>query len=76
MGYKGRGKTLSTTMLYGDGVKITPEMIPDVTKQPDLMQAAADAGRLLGQRLRQGHDRMVVTRSMQAKLMAMFGESA
>ena len=63
------------TMLYGEGCKITPEMIPDVSKQPEVMQAAADAGHLLGERLRQGHDRMAVTQRMQARLMAMFGES-
>ncbi len=40
-------------MLFGDEVKITDEMIPDVTRQPEVMQAARDAGRLLGERLRQ-----------------------
>ena len=62
-------------MLHGQGVKITDAMIPDVTKQPETMAAAAEAGRLLGHRLRNGHDRAVVTARMQ-KLMAEFGESA
>ena len=75
-GYGETCKVGVPTMLYGEGVKITPDMIPDVTGQPNVMQAAAEAGRLLGLRLHQGHDRMVVTQMMQAKLMAMFGESA
>ena len=75
-GYGETCKVGVPTMLYGEGLKITPDMIPDVTKQPEVMQAAADAGRLLGERLRQGHDRMAVTQQMQARLMAMFGESA
>jgi len=74
-GYGETCKVGVPTMLYGEGVKITAEMIPDVTKQDDVMQAAVDAGRLLGLRLREGHDRSAVTRAMQAKLMAMFGES-
>lgn len=59
-------------MLYGPDVKITDDMIPDVTKQPDVMASAAAAGKLLGDRLRSGHDRMAVTAKMQEKLMAMF----
>jgi multimeric flavodoxin WrbA len=64
------------TLLYGEGVKIKPEMIPDVTKQSDVIESAASAGKLLGQRLRDGHDRMAVTEKMQHKLMAMFKESS
>jgi hypothetical protein len=48
------------TLLYGEGVKIKPEMIPDVTKQSDVIESATSAGKLLGQRLRDGHDRMAV----------------
>lgn len=59
-------------MLYGKGVKITDDMIPDVTKQPEVMNSAVNAGKALGKRLREGHDRMAVTQSMQARLMAMF----
>lgn len=62
--------------LYGEGVKITPEIIPDVTKQPEVMQAAAAAGQLLGERLRQGHDREAVTLKMQHKMMELFKGSA
>jgi multimeric flavodoxin WrbA len=59
-------------MLHGPGVKITQEMIPDVTRQADVMAAAEAAGRLLGERLRNGHDRAEVTRNMQQRMMAMF----
>ena len=64
------------TLIYGEGVKIKPDMIPDVTKQPDVIESATAAGKLLGQRLRDGHDRMAVTQKMQQTLMAKFKESA
>jgi len=63
-------------MLHGPGVKITEDMIPNVAKQPQTMQAAAEAGKLLGKRLREGHDRGRVTQNMQQRLMAMFAHSA
>mgnify|MGYP000412784344 CR=1 FL=1 len=63
------------SMIHGEGIKITPEMIPDVTKQPETMAAAAQAGKQLARRLSGGHDRTVVTQNMQKKMMAMF-ESA
>lgn len=63
------------TMLYGEGVKITEDMIPRVTKQPEVMAAAADAGKKLGERLREGHDRQAVTQKMQQTLMKRFAES-
>jgi multimeric flavodoxin WrbA len=62
-------------MLYGEGVKITTEMVPNVTKQPDVMKAAADAGKLLGQRLTEGHDRKQVTQKMQQQFMEMLAGS-
>jgi hypothetical protein len=62
--------------LQGEGVKITPETTPDVTKQPELMKAAVDAGILLGRRLREGHDRSVVTLKMQKVMMDKFQGSA
>jgi multimeric flavodoxin WrbA len=62
-------------MLMGEDVRITPDIIPSVTKQPDLMEAAQNAGKLLGDRLRNGHDRKSVAEKMQQKLMAMFAES-
>jgi hypothetical protein len=63
-------------MLYGPGTKITEEMIPDVAKQPAVMAAAEAAGKLLGRRLREGHDRMQVTQAMQAKMMERMTHSA
>jgi len=63
-------------MLYGKDVKITPEMIPDVSRQADVMEKAAEAGRLLGKRLTSGHDRQVITQNMQQKMMEMMGSSA
>ena len=58
--------------LYGPDVNITEDIIPDVAKQPDVMRAAADAGKLLGDRLTQGHDRKEVTQRMQQKMMEAF----
>ena len=63
------------SMIHGEGVKITPDMIPDVAKQPKVMAAAVEAGKLLGQRLTSGHDRMAVTQNMQKKMMAMFASA-
>lgn len=74
----GHGETCQVgipSMLHGPGVKITEDMIPNVTRQPEVMASAAAAGKLLGERLRQGHDREVVTQNMQTRMMAMF-ESA
>jgi len=62
--------------LYGEGVKITPEMIPDVGRQPEVMHAARAAGRLLGERLRVGVDRLAVTQKMMQAMMEKFKGSA
>ena len=51
----------------------TDEMPPDVEKQPDVVKAAVDAGKLLGHRLGDGHDRAKVTKEAQEKVMALFG---
>lgn len=75
----GYGETCSVgvpRMTYGEGVRITPEMIPDVSRQPEAVAAAEQAGKLLGQRLAQGHDRRKVTAAMQQKMMEMLGSSA
>ncbi len=58
-------------MMHGEGLRITEEVIPDVTEQPDVMQAAAEAGKRLGLRLTQDHDRQQVTMAMQQKMMEM-----
>jgi multimeric flavodoxin WrbA len=62
--------------LHGEGVKITPATIPDVTRQAAVIQAAIDAGKLLGHRLREGHDRTQVTLRMQRVMMDQFQASA
>ena len=62
--------------LHGEGVKITPETIPDVTRQEAVMQTAVAAGRLLGQRLRGNHDRTQVTLEMQKAMMEQFQSTA
>lgn len=75
----GHGETCQVgipNLLHGEGVKITDDIIPDVAKQPKVMDAAAKAGQLLGERLRNGHDRAKVTQRMQEKMMAMFESSA
>jgi len=61
-------------MLYGEGVKITSDMIPDIAKQPATLQAAKDAGKLLAQRLK-NHDRKAVAGVMQRKMMEHFTRS-
>jgi hypothetical protein len=75
-GYGGSCQVGIPVMLHGPGVRITAEIIPDVTRQPNTMQAAAAAGKLLGERLRKGHDRDRVTQNMQQRLMSMFAHSA
>ncbi len=71
----GHGETCQVGIpvtMHGVNGKITPDMIPDVKKQDDVMASAASAGKLLGERLRSGHDKAVVTAAMQEKMMAMF----
>jgi multimeric flavodoxin WrbA len=53
--------------IHGEGVKITPEITPDVSKQPDVVKAAADAGKHLGERLK-NQDRKAVTEKMQKQM--------
>ena len=75
----GHGETCQVgipNLLHGEGVTITDDIIPDVAKQPKVMDAAVKAGQFLGERLRNGHDRARVTQRMQEKMMAMFESSA
>ena len=39
-------------MFFGVGTKITPEIIPDLAKQPEAIEAAHAAGQKLSQRLK------------------------
>jgi multimeric flavodoxin WrbA len=71
----GHGETCKVGIpyfLHGGGVKITEQIIPDVAKQPEVMQAAEEAGKLLGSRLTEGHDRARVTQKMQVIMMEKF----
>jgi multimeric flavodoxin WrbA len=61
--------------LHGPGVKFEDITIPDVGKQADVMAAAAEAGKLLGHRLGDGHDRTKVASAVQGKLMDMFRQT-
>ena len=58
-------------MLHGPGVKVSAETTPSVRKQPEVMAAAVAAGKVLGDRLRQNHDRARVTQAMQERLLGM-----
>ncbi|HKJ64825.1 MAG TPA: flavodoxin family protein [Desulfopila sp.] len=74
----GYGETCSVgvvNMLYGKGVKITEDMIPQVSRQPEVIRAATEAGKKLGERLRDSHDRKEVTKNMQQTLLQKFAES-
>lgn len=62
-------------MLHGEQVKITEDMIPDVTRQPKALSDAERAGKLLAQRLDDGHNRSEVTKKMQAAMMEKFKSS-
>jgi multimeric flavodoxin WrbA len=51
-GYGEDCKVGAIHMFFGAGTKITPEITPDISKQPEKLKEAAAAGRLLGERLR------------------------
>ena len=65
-----------TAFNHGPGTKIAPEIIPNVKKQDDVINSAAEAGRMLADRLNNNHDRMKVTAAMQERMMAMSGGAA
>ena len=65
-----------TAFNHGSGVKISPEMIPNVKKQDDVINCAAEAGILLAARLNNNHDRMKVAAAMQKRMMVMSGGAA
>ncbi len=75
-GYGETCKVGVPVMLFGEGVKITDDLVPNVTKQPELMASAAAAGKELARRLSAGHDRAAVTGRMQRIMMARFKESS
>ncbi|MEA1951202.1 MAG: flavodoxin family protein, partial [Planctomycetota bacterium] len=51
-GYGEGCKVGAIHMFFGPDAKITPEMIPDLDKQPDKLEAARQLGRELGERLK------------------------
>ena len=51
-GYGETCKVGAVHMFFGEGTKITPEIIPDLDKQPDKLEAARQLGRELGERLK------------------------
>ncbi len=61
--------------LYGEGVEISEESKPDVTKQEDVMKSAIEAGKLLGKMVKSGYDRSEITARMQKRMMEMFAGS-
>ncbi|MEJ2111807.1 MAG: flavodoxin family protein [Acidobacteriota bacterium] len=62
-------------MLCGPGVKITDDMIPKIDNQAEVLQAARDAGKLLGERLRAGNDRTATAQRMASYLGERFKEA-
>jgi len=61
--------------LYGEGVKITEDIIPDIKKQSNVLKQADNAGKLLKERLTINYDKEEVTKKMQQKLMEAFKTS-
>ena len=55
-------------MLYGEGVKITEDMVPDISKQPQVLKSAEEAGRDLATRLT-SYNKNDVTIKMQKIMM-------
>ncbi len=58
-------------LLNPENNKLDPEKKPDVLDQEYVMKAAADAGKLLGERLSSGHDRKKVTQKVMGQMMKM-----
>jgi multimeric flavodoxin WrbA len=51
-GYGETCKVGAIHMFFGPGTKITPEIIPDLSKQPEALEAARAAGKKLSDRLK------------------------
>jgi multimeric flavodoxin WrbA len=74
-GYGETCKVGAVHMFFGPGTKITEDITPAVEKQPEVMQAAVDAGKELGRRLSEGHDRTAVAAKMQQQMMEKYKKS-
>jgi multimeric flavodoxin WrbA len=73
-GYGDTCKVGIPNMLNVKWVDKKPESVPDVSRQPEVMQSAVDAGKLLSQRL-QGHNRTETAQKMQQKMFEMLQSS-
>ncbi len=60
----------------GDALDASKLKAPLMAERPEMMNKAAEAGRILGEKLRSGHDRTVTTAEMQDSLMEKFKETA
>jgi multimeric flavodoxin WrbA len=67
-------KVGAVVMMFGEGVKITDDIIPDVSKQADVVEKAREAGKVLGERLA-NHDREEVAATMMALMQEKFKSS-
>lgn len=74
-GYGETCKVGAIVMMFGEGFKITPENTPDVTKCAKTMEAAVAAGKQLGDRLSNDHNREAVTQKMKGMMMEKFKQS-
>lgn len=63
-------------LIWGDALDASKLRITPVTERPELMGRAIEAGRVLGQRLRGGHDRTATTLEMQDTLVDKLRETA
>lgn len=71
----GHGETCKVGIpyfLHGEGLRITPETTPDVIKVSEVVKAAENAGKLLGQRHREGHSRKSVFIKMKKVMLDKF----
>jgi multimeric flavodoxin WrbA len=62
-------------MMMGPDAKITDDIIPAIDKQPAVLSAARDAGKILGDRLRSGNDRAATAQKIAAYLGERFKEA-
>lgn len=61
-------------MVFGKGVEITEDMIPDIEKQPEVLAEAEKAGKTLADRLA-NHNPQAVTEKMMKQMMEHFKSS-
>jgi len=74
-GYGETCKVGAVHMMFGPGAKITEEITPNIEKQPEVLAAARDAGKALGERLRSGNDRAATAQKVAAALGERFKEA-